>query len=110
MRIFHFLPPPSRHTVWKGGVFLICRFGPTALDYLDEGTACRIYVYWSTLGGYPSLLGAVCRLRWRGRKPIRAYIDSTDPAECRLGRVLAWIGATACDSIFDHRFPEFYLP
>lgn len=89
---------------------MICGFGPTVLDYLDEGDAYRIYVYWCILGSYPSLLGAVLRLRRRARKPIRAYIDIADPAECRLGRVLVWLGATVCDSIYDHRCPEFVLP
>lgn len=89
---------------------MLCCFFPTVLDYLPEGDAYRIYVSWSLLGGYPSLLGATCRLRRRVNKPIRAYVDMADPAERRLGCVLAWMGATARDSIHDHRCPEFYLP
>ena len=48
---------------------MLCRFGPTVIDYLEEDDAYRIYVYWCVLGGYLSLLGAVCRLR---RTPLSA--------------------------------------
>lgn len=89
---------------------MLCRFGPTVIDYLEEDDAYRIYVYWCVLGGYLSLLGAVCRLRRRGNKPIRAYVDTADPAERRLGRVLTLLGARSWDGPDDHRCFEFYLP
>lgn len=89
---------------------MICRFGPTLLDYLDEGDAYLIYLYFSDLGMYLSLLGAVCRLRRRGNKPIRAYVDTAAPAERRLGRVLTWMGARSWDDPGDHRCFEFFLP
>ena len=89
---------------------MICRFGPTLLDYLDEGDAYLIYLYFSDLGMYLSLLGAVCRLRRRGNKPIRAYVDTADLAERRLARVLSLLGAYSWDSLGDHRCFEYYLP
>ena len=89
---------------------MICRFGPTLLDYLDEGDAYLIYLYFGDLGMYLSLLGAVCRLRRRGNKPIRAYVDTADLAERRLGRVLSLLGAYSWDSLGDHRCFEYYLP
>lgn len=30
---------------------MLCRFGPTVIDYLEEDDAYRIYVYWCVLGG-----------------------------------------------------------
>lgn len=89
---------------------MLCRMGCSVLDYLDQGDSCLLFPEMSKFGATLSLLGAVLRLRWRVHKPIRAYIDIADPAECRLGRVLVWLGATVCDSIYDHRCPEFVLP
>lgn len=89
---------------------MICRFGPTLLDYLDEGDACLIYLYFSDLGMYLSLLVAVRRLQRLSHKPIRAYIDMATPAERRLGRVLTWMGAHSWDDPGDHRCFEFFLP
>lgn len=89
---------------------MLCRFGSSSLDYLEQGSSCLLFLEASTLGSYLSLLGAVYRLRRRTHKPIRAYIDTADPAERRLGRILALLGASSWDSPDDHRCFEFYLP
>lgn len=89
---------------------MLCRMGCSVLDYLDQGDSCLLFLEMSTLGTTLSLLGAVLRLRLREHKPIRAYVDTADPAERRLGCVLAWMGATVRDSIYDHRCLEFFLP
>lgn len=89
---------------------MLCRMGCSVLDYLDQGDSCLLFLEMSTLGTTLSLLGAVLRLRRRAHKPIRAYIDTTDPAERRLGRVLTLLGAYSWDGPGDHRCFEFYLP
>ncbi len=84
--------------------------GPTQLDFLDQGPACLLYLDYSKLGGHLSLLVAVRRLQRLTRKPVRAYLDSADPVEHRLGCVLSLLGAYSWDSLGDHRCYEFYLP
>ena len=89
---------------------MLCRFFSSSLDYLDQGNSCLLFLEMSTLGTSPSLLGAVLRFRRRARKPIRAFIDTADPAERRLGRVLTLLGARSWDGPGDHRCYEFFLP
>ena len=88
----------------------IIRAGPTRLDFLDEGPACLLYLDFSRLGDYLSLLVAAHRLRRLTHKPTRAFVDTADPAERRLGRVLTLLGARSWDGPGDHRCFEYYLP